>query len=498
MWTNGRGRSPGYVAGVKVLHVGWGFRPFRFGGLIQYAEDLMDAQVARGHEVAYFFAGRHFPFTSTPRLKRWERRGIAMYEVLNNTLVFGGHLGTPTPEDDVDHEPSERFFRRALAEARPDVVHVQELLGLPSSLLEIARAEGVPVVFTLQDYYALCPTLKLYDTDRNICLRVEPGPQCRRCSRDAPRGPHALVQETVRYQETRVLQSVPGLARVPRPRRVVAAVRAVQGAFARSSGGERVAPPELPPPSAYQRRRDVNVERLGRVDRLVAMSTRVAEIYTDLGVDPANLRTLHLTLDHIAAIEPKRMPAVERPVRFVTLAGCASEQKGAQVVLGALAQLEAQGFTAGDLMLSVYGFVDPAALGALQASPLARVEGSYAPEEQSAVLERFHVGIVPSVWEEAYGYVGVEMLAKGVPVIGNAVGVITDYVRDGETGWLNRDCSPTGLAAIMAGIVQRPDQVAQLNDRLLAERASIVKPLDRHVEEIDALYAEVAATRAAA
>ena len=84
---------------------------------------------------------------------------------------------------------------------------------------------------------------------------------------------------------------------------------------------------------------------------------------------------------------------------------------------------------------------------------------------------------MPSVWEEAYGYAGVEFLAKGIPVIANAIGGMPDYTREGETGWLNRSCSAEELARIIAGIVDRPEQVVELNERLIATRDSVVKPM---------------------
>ena len=102
-----------------------------------------------------------------------------------------------------------------------------------------------------------------------------------------------------------------------------------------------------------------------------------------------------------------------------------------------------------------------------------------------------------SVWEEAYGYAGIEFLAKGVPVIANAIGGMTDYTREGETGWLNRSCSAAELARIMAGIVERPEQISELNAKLLAGRDAIVKPMARHADEMEVVYREaIAADRA--
>src|SRR5207244_9801949 len=130
--------------GVRLLHVGSGFRPWRLGGLVAYIEDLIGEQVRRGHEVAYFFSGRQYPFLSGPRLKRWERPGVAMLEVVNSPLYDHGRQ----PELEVAEPRIERMLERLLRELRPDAVHVQELAGLPSSLLDVIERSGTPAIVT--------------------------------------------------------------------------------------------------------------------------------------------------------------------------------------------------------------------------------------------------------------------------------------------------------------------------------------------------------------
>jgi len=39
---------------------------------VAYVEDLMDEQVRRGDDVAYFFSGRQYPYVGGPRLRRWD------------------------------------------------------------------------------------------------------------------------------------------------------------------------------------------------------------------------------------------------------------------------------------------------------------------------------------------------------------------------------------------------------------------------------------------
>jgi glycosyltransferase involved in cell wall biosynthesis len=467
---------------VRILHVGYGFRPWRHGGLIAYAEDVMEGQAARGHEVAYFFRGRHYPGLPDDRVRRWRRRGVAMRELLNSSLAFGGDSGTLTPEADLHHPPSEGRFADALDDLRPEVIHLQESIGLPSSVIDLAREREVPVVATLQDYFPLCPVLKLYDVDGRICLRHDVGAQCARCSAGAPEHRRAFAHMTLEYELGRVLGRSRARPAMGRLRRL--------GGLARRGRIEEPPRERSAPAESYQRRRDVNVERLGRVDALVAQSRRVAEIYTELGVDPARVRVVHLTLAHLEHMTPRTIEEPPARVRFATLNGGASVEKGADLLLGALAQLDADGLS-DRFELNVLGWVPPELRERLERFPAARLRGQYPPEDVDRVLDGLHVGIVPSVWEEAYGYVGPELLAKGIPVIGNARGGIVDYVRDGETGWVNRDSSAAGLAGIMAAIVREPEQIVERNRWLLEHRAEVIKPLGRHLDELETVYAEV-------
>ena len=57
------------------------------------------------------------------------------------------------------------------------------------------------------------------------------------------------------------------------------------------------------------------------------------------------------------------------------------------------------------------------------------------PALAEAVRE-FRALLMTPKWLEAFGIVGIEALACGTPVIAYRRGGISDYVRDGETGWL--------------------------------------------------------------
>jgi glycosyltransferase involved in cell wall biosynthesis len=451
-----------------------------------YAEDLMDAQVARGHEVSYFLSGRHYPFVSGPRLKRWRRRGVAMYEVVNPPLLAGMEAGTRRPDLEISEPAIESAFGRVLAETRPDVVHIQELHALPSSLIDLAAAAGVPVLMTLQDYFPLCATLRLFDADGRVCMRREIGADCVARNAAAPADASGLIASTLRYEAGRAAGRL-GLTRA------LARAEPVTGRAFRAAGAlaARPSPPATDLAGEFQRRRNVNVERLGRVDRLVPPSRRVAEIYATLGVPSERTVVTPFTLSYVERLRPRTLTEAPATITFGTLNGCASRTKGSGVMAEALRHLRAAG-AEGRFRLRVLGHVQDSVRRELEGFEGVELHGSYGRGEIDGLLDAIDVGIMPSIWEECFPFAGVEQIAKGIPLIANPLGGMVEYARDGETGWHNPSCTGAGLAEIMLMLIEEPERVLAMHQSLAAVRDGMFVRWAEHVDSIEAHYADIA------
>lgn len=476
---------------MKVLHIGWGFIPWRGGGLIEYTEDLMHAQVSLGYDVAYFFSGRHYPLFRRPFLKKWRKDGVRMYELINCPVLHAGHLGTRNPDQDLNEQSSERTFENVLDKWQPDLIHIQELAGFPSSLIEIAKSRDLPVIMTLEDYFLLCPTLKLFDYKREICSSKEVGDKCIICCANAPAGLGHSIRPILRYEATRLLKLGPGANNwITKMKNLVRSGRHLSKSGSAESTVTSDPLPLAGLEEAFQHRRDVNVSRLNMVDLLIGQSRRVTEIYCKLGIQPERARTVHTTLEHLGTIQPKLLADRREPISFATMNGCASVEKGAKLILGALHRLQEWGLST-KFRLIIMGSIDPDFRQDFLSLANVVCSGYYDRNHLNHLLEPVDVGIVPSIWEEAYGYVGVEFLAKGIPVIGNRMGGIADYVLPGETGWLNEDNSAEGLANVMASLIRNPEQISAMNRNVVASHDRIIKAMDAHVAEIDTIYKQV-------
>jgi glycosyltransferase involved in cell wall biosynthesis len=475
------------------MHVGRDFVELRRCGLTLYSDALMRAQQQGGHEVSYFFAGRYPPRISRPRLKRWARGPIAMFELVGSPITSHWTMGTRDPLADVEEPAVQGAFAAALREARPEIVHIHELTGLPSSVIRQAGNAGASVVMTLHDYTPICATTRLLDSHGERCLRKDVGEDCARNCAGAPAGSDHLVDATLQYEIHR------GLHALPLPGRLRArAARAGDVAIGRRAGRrEAKRPPSIAPaapPSHYQRRRDTNIRRLNECERLVAPSRRVAEIYAHLGVAEDRIAVQRLTVPHIERLTPNRGPEASSPLVFATLGSATTASKGALVLAEALRLLTAAG-RGRDYRLLVFGSVMQDVRPELESNPSVSVRGPYLPESLDTELDEADVGLMPSIWEEVHGFAGIEMLAKGLPVIGSELGGIPEYVRDGQTGWLNQSAGARELAELMMRALDNPAEVEALRRSVRAQRGTLVRTMADHVAEVEEMYLGVAGDR---
>jgi len=468
---------------MRVLHIGWGFRPWRGGGLIEYAEDLMEKQIQKGWEVSYFFSGRRYPLIKKPKLFKWKKKGVYMFEVINSPIIPGLDSGTLDPQKDLGEPWTESFFRKILQEVKPDILHIQEIAGLPSSLIYIAKDEfNLPIIMTLQDYFPLCPTLKLYDYDSNFCtVKNNIGSKCIKCCINAPRNPIFLIKNTLIYHVKKVHLYKLSMKFYKPLKRMYNLMFSQKKYLSVDSYDSCL-------PNLFQKRRNINLNILKKIDLLIAMSKKVNDIYYYF-LKTNNIITLNLTVKHLNSIFPKEMKIINFPIKFFTLNGCASMKKGSKLMFETLKILNSNGLNS-YFEFHIWGGLDKAIKDILKYKNV-YYHSAYNVKDLNYILEKADVGIIPSIWEEAYGYVGIEFLAKGIPIIGNKKGGIVDYTIDNFTGWVNKSATAQELANIIEGIIKNPKKILGLNKNILHNKNKIIKTVEQHFYEIEDIYKNV-------
>ncbi|MFP5225098.1 MAG: glycosyltransferase family 4 protein [Actinomycetota bacterium] len=107
--------------------------------------------------------------------------------------------------------------------------------------------------------------------------------------------------------------------------------------------------------------------------------------------------------------------------------------------------------------------------------------------ERDRWLRKAKLVVVPSMWPEPFGIVGLEAMAAGKPVLAFDSGGISEWLTDGVTGVLVQPGDREELARRMSRLIADPERLEELGgagQRLVAERFSLIE----HVRTIEELY----------
>ena len=180
-------------------------------------------------------------------------------------------------------------------------------------------------------------------------------------------------------------------------------------------------------------------------------------------------------------VEPSPDPG-EPSLLFV---GRVTPVKGILPLLEALARIE------GQLEICGTGWGLDAAQSATERLGLqSRVtfSGWVGPQALDAAYRRARIVVVPSLWPEPFGLVGIEAMAHRRPVVGYATGGIPDWLVHGRTGLLVAPGDVPGLAAAMCTLLQDPALCARMG---LAGQAHAMARFSEaeHVQGLSSTYA---------
>lgn len=418
---------------MRILHVVHQYPPDHLGGTEIYTQSLARHQAAAGHEVVVFCPERANETAATPTVED----GVRVYR------AGGGRRGRAGVF--LSTLASNRYnaaFDRVLTAERPQIVHVQHLMGLPATLVENLTAAGIPYVITLHDYWYGCANAQLLTNyDKTLCA----GPDARfhNCGRCA-------------------------LARA-------------------GVGGLGFLTPTVAPLMA---RRNRLLRRVFAGAAVVLSSTDfVRRAYAGMGFPVGLARVLPLGIDVdegiAAARAARRQRAAGAPLRLGYVGGL-SRQKGVHVLIAAVNKLPAEAVT-----LSIYGdetaFPDYAAsLRRAATRPGIRFEGQVSHSALWPALAELDALVAPTLWYETFSIVAHEAFAAGLPVIASRIGVMPEVIRDGVDGLLFPPGDDEALGRLLLELARQPERL-----ELLRHNIQPAHTMAEHAARIDAIYAEI-------
>ena len=436
---------------MKILKVIHGY-PMRYNAGSEVYSQTLCHGLADRHEV-HVFTREEDAFAPDFRL-RTERDA-------DDPRITVHLVNNPRLKDRYRAAGVDQRFAEVLEQVRPDIVHVGHLNHLSTSLLKEAAAREVPIVFTLHDYWLMCPRgqfMQMFPEDPNNLWAACDGQEDRKCA---------------------------------------------ERCYARYFSG---APDEREADISYWTdwvaRRMAHVREMTElVDLFIAPARYLHDRYRDaFGLPERKL----IYLDYGFARERMagRSRAAEEAFTFGYI-GTHIPAKGIHDLIRAFGRLE------GSPLLRIWGRPrgqDTDALramaAALPAGVAERVE--WLPEYKNQeivrdVFNRCDAIVVPSVWVENSPLVIHEAQQARVPVITANAGGMAEYVHHEVNGLLFEHRSAGALAEQMQRLVNDPELAERLGARGYPFSPSgDIPDVAEHVRAVERLYDEVLKRRTTA
>lgn len=232
----------------------------------------------------------------------------------------------------------------------------------------------------------------------------------------------------------------------------------------------------------FQRQTERNA-RFARFRTILVASQHMYREYEKNGVTAERLRVMRLPLTSaISAVAERPAPARNR----ILFLGRLMDVKGVHYLIPAVAK--ASRTLGRPLMLTIAGEgPERTRLQELTSHCEMNVEftGWVNEEQKLQLMQAADLLVVPSLWPEPFGLVGIEAGNVGLPAAAYAVGGIPDWLIAGESGELASGDPPTveGLAAALVRALADARHYDQLRRgaRRMAQRFS----LENHLAELE-------------
>jgi glycosyltransferase involved in cell wall biosynthesis len=428
---------------MKILKVIHGYPPLYNAGSEVYSQMLCGG-LSKKHEV-HVFTREENPFVKDFTLRE-------SCDVLNPAVRL--HIVNIPLEKyryQYRHPEIDALFASLLHKIKPDIVHIGHLNHLSTSIVLEAAKENIPLIYTLHDYWLMCPRgqfIQRNPSNVGELWALCDGQENKKCAARCYSGYFSGALEE-REQDFNFWSGWVG-RRMEHIRTILKNIHYF------------IAPSRY----LYQR----YVQEFGLPEEKM--------LYLDYGFDLGRLQN--------------RKRVLGEPFTFGYI-GTHIPAKGIQHLIAAFGQLQ------GNCQLRIWGrprAQNTEALRALVASlPLETQRKIHWVSEyrnEHIVKEVFNLTdciVVPSIWVENSPLVIHEALQANVPVITANVGGMAEYIQHEKNGLLFEHRNVDSLALQMQRLVEDPSYACSLGKvGYLQSATAHIPDLETHVRAMEVLY----------
>lgn len=419
----------------------------------------LSLELAKRHQV-YVFARSCNAKQKDYEITKKNLNGITVY-LINNSFRYCNSFEMYYENDTIDKK-----FAELLDEIRPDIVHIQHLIFLSIGLIKTINDRGIPIIFTLHDYWLMCPRWHLLKKDFKPCDKA--------VTDKFDNGCLDCLSEILNIKKNAKRIYSLGKGLLPRP--IIEYFKKMYFLSLRISDNG----------SGIIRLRERNYkikDSLNRVNIFLAPSEYVRDNFIKFGIPIEKIKLSKNGLNVSPFIDSQKTKADKLRFSFI---GTILPAKGLHVLINSFNEIKTN-----DAELKIYGklysyigfeYYLPY-LKKLIKNKNIRFMGEFDHGQVVNIFKQIDVLVVPSIWHENNPLVIQEAFLSKTPVIASNIGGIPELVTNGVNGLLFEPQDANDLRKKIQHIIDEPNILEKFKENI-----PNVKNIEDNIREIENLY----------
>jgi len=455
---------------MKILHYSLGIPGFRSGGLTKYSIDLMIEENKTGNDVFLLYPGE---------MKKSKKSFIKEDKIYNGIKVFELINPLPVPltngvsEPDlyyVDRLEFKSYFKNWIGKEKFDIVHIHTLMGLPIEFVDAIKELGIKIVYTTHDYYGICPKVNLVRCDGSICNDNTDYSACYNCCKNG------LSYNKIKIMQSKLYRNV---KKSNWGKRFISSVKGninkkeVSSQVINKCDNVEVSN-EIK--DKYKSLHEYYYNILKKIDYYHFNSNITKKVYENYLGD-INGEVISITHSNIK--DNRHIKKFNTKLKIIFL-GNDSIYKGLNQLITALKGI--------DKSLENLWSLD--IWGAYGESDFSNItyKGKYDYSMLENIFEEADLLVIPSIWHETFGFIGLEAYSYGVPILATKLVGFNDLIQDEITGFIV-DADVESIKRKIISLVTDREQLVYVNKNICEIELDF--QMEFHVSKILELYKNV-------
>lgn len=425
---------------MHILHYTLGLPPFRTGGLTKYSHDLMISEESMGNKVSLLYPGYMTLSDNAKIIKNSKYNNMDIYELVNS-LPVTLMSGVKNPEEYFKKKINKKLIYDFFNSIKPDIIHIHTLMGIYKEFIEVAAEYKIPIIYSTHDYFGICPKVNLLTYNKDNCNNeiYKEGNTCIYCNNYGYSKKLIYLMQSKTYRRFKYS----GLGEILRKYKVNKIKSNLEYDDIVIDSKDVL----------YVDFRNYYLGILKRIDFFHFNSSVAKNVYNSY----LNCKgeVIHITHKNIS--DNRRIKEFGGKLR-ITYIGPTDEYKGFNLLIDSINKLKTSGLS--NWRLNIFGDN-----GYSENLENIYFNGKYDYEKLPYIFDKTDVLIIPSIWKETFGFIGLEAISYGVPVIvTNNVG-FKDIVEKNDIGIVT-DADSGIIAKHLIDLAKNTEILSKFNENI--------------------------------